>query len=187
MRTQTAFFLMLACCHPALSADGDVRWSSIKCGGTLFTARTQVHDDLVTKQTIVAKLPGNPRSYTVDLRQSLFALHEGHPGLAVVADRVSSWGCATTPKTPVLILWYDCPQTLPEDVPGQFCSATGEWYRYIAPSGRLLDTGFGLGRGIRDSDTREAALRTRLGLPIDRESVRFRSVIYPSLNQIHVR
>lgn len=61
-------------------------------------------------------------------------------------------------------------------MPARFCSDSGEWYRYIATDGSLLDKGFGLGCGLRDSDPRERALRVRLGLPPDDENVDFKQV-----------
>jgi hypothetical protein len=89
-----------------------------------------------------------------------------------------------TATTHVLILWYDCPQVLPDDPPRRFCSDSGEWSRDVAMDGSLLDRGFGLGLGLGlasgDSDPREAALRARLGLPPDHEALTFWSLRWPS-------
>ena len=157
----------------------EVRTTTLTCGGTRFTAITRSVHHEVTGQEMWARPSGARRARPVDLRQSTFVLRRGLPGLAVVADEVGFWGCAKTRSGHVLMLWYDCPQLLPEDVPARFCTDTGEWYRYVATDGRLLDKGFGLGRGLGDADPREKALRARLGLPADHENVRFRGVVVP--------
>ena len=93
-----------------------------------------------------------------------------------MADEVGFWGCATTPKGQ---RWYDCPQLLPDAVPRRFCSESGEWYRYVATDGTLLDKGVGLGAGLGDSDPRERGLRIRIGLPPDEEHVTFLPLPWP--------
>ncbi len=139
----------------------DTKTTILKCGGTRFTATTHSVNSYVTRQEMWARLPGRTGPRHVDLHQSTFALHGDLdvPGLPVVADEVGFWGCATTSKGHVLMLWYDCPQMLPDDVPRRFCSESGEWYRYVATDGTLLDKGFGLGAGLGDSDPRERGLR----------------------------
>ena len=157
-----------------------VRTTSLTCGGTRFTATTRMTEWLVTRQDMWAHRPGMG-ARRVDLRQATFALHDRVPGLRVVADEIGFWGCAATPKGHVLMLWYDCPQFMPENVPARFCSESGEWYRYVATDGTLLDKGFGLGRGLGDSDPRERGLRIRLGLPPDQEHVEFLSLPTPDV------
>ncbi len=148
----------------------------LTCGGTRFTAITHSVHDYVTTQEMWARPPGAKQARPVDLRQSTIVLTRIVPGLVVVADEVGLWGCARTSKGHVLILWYDCPQLLPDDVPARFCSQSGEWYRYVATDGTLLDKGFGLGRGLGDTDPRERGLRAGLGLPPDYENVKFRDL-----------
>ena len=67
-----------------------------------------------------ARRPGTRGSRRVDLRQSTFALHGDldFPGLRVVAYEVGFWGCATTPKGRVLMLWYDCRKCFPTTCQG---------------------------------------------------------------------
>ena len=174
-------FLVLAllghpgCFGPAQADDTET--VSLTCHGTRFTAISHSVHSYATAQEIWAHPAGAGQSRMVDLRQSTIVLRRGVPGLAVLTDRVTAWGCATTSKASLLILQYDCPQLLPEDVPARFCSESGEWYRYIALDGSLLDTGFGLGLGDRDSDPRERGLRARLGLPPDDEDVRFQEIL----------
>ena len=168
---------MMWCVGNFASARADeIRTVSLSCGGTRFTAISHRVHDYATAQEVWARPAGIRHGRKIDLRQSTFVLRRGVPGLAVLADRVGLWGCATTSKSSVLILWYDCPQLLPDDVPARFCSDSGEWYRYVAPDGSLLDEGFGLGRGLGDSDPRERGLRARLGLPPDEEHVTFKEV-----------
>ena len=157
------------------------RTIDLTCGGTRFTATTYIVGGYVTKQEMWARRPGMTGSRRIDLRQSTFTLHGDldFPGLPIVADEVGFWGCATTPKGHVLMLWYDCPQALPDDVPRRFCSESGEWYRYVATDGSLLDKGFGLGAGLGDSDPRERGLRIRIGLPPDEEHVTFLPLPWP--------
>jgi hypothetical protein len=153
--------------------------ATLDCGGTHFRALTRsVHDDVVG-QDMWAHPAGAHPARRVELRESRFVLRRGVPGLAVLADEVAFWGCAETATTHVLILWYDCPQVLPDDPPRRFCSDSGEWYRYVAMDGSLLDRGFGLGLGLGDTDPREAALRARLGLPPDHEALTFWSLRWP--------
>ena len=175
---------MMGCMLGATAACGaEVTTAVLTCGGTRVTAITHTVHDHTTAQQMWARPPGARRARPVDLRQSTFLLRRGLPGLAVVADEVGNWGCATTPRGHVLILRYDCPQLLPDDVPARFCSDAGEWYRSIAPDGALLDRGFGLGRGPGDSDPRERGLRARLGLaPDDEAGIRFRGVKWPALS-----
>ena len=156
------------------------RTVDLTCGGTRFTATTYRVNDYVTRQVMWARVPGVAGTRHVDLRQSTFTLRDDPdvPGLPVVADEVGFWGCAATPRGHVLMLWYDCPQLLPE-VPRRFCSESGEWYRYVATDGTLLDKGFGLGAGLGDSDPRERGLRIRIGLPPDEEHVTFLPLIWP--------
>ena len=129
----------------------------------------------VTRQEMWVHPPDGGLARKINLRQSTFVLHRIMPCLAVVADEIGLWGCATTPKAHVLILSYDCSRLLPDDPPARFCSKSGEWYRYIAMDGTLLDKGFGLGFGTRDADPRESGLRLRLGLPPDDEDVDFQA------------
>lgn len=156
----------------ASGAEG-VATATLACGGTRFTVTTHSVHDYVTAQEMWARPPGARQARPVDLRQSTFALQHIVPGLAVVADEVGFWGCATTRKAHVLMLWYDCSQLLPDGPPERFCSQSGEWYRYVATDGTLLDPGFGLGLGLGDTDPRERGLRARLGLPPDGEHVKF--------------
>ena len=162
-------------CTISTSAHGDVvKTATLTCGGTRFTAITHSVHHYLTAQEIWARPPGTKQARPVDLRQSTLVLRRIVPGLAVVADEVGFWGCAKTSKGHVLILWYDCSQLLPDGVPARFCSESGEWYRYVATDGTLLDEGFGLGRGLGDTDPRERGLRKNLGLPPDHEDVEFR-------------
>ena len=156
-------------------ARGDeVKTTVLTCGTTRFIITTHSVQNYVTNQKMWARPSDGGLARQVDLRQSTFTLRRVRRGLNVVADEISLWGCATTPKTHVLILYYDCPQILPTRPPARFCSKSGEWYRYIAMDGTLLDKGFGLGFGTRDADPRESGLRIRLGLSPDDEDVDFK-------------
>ena len=155
-------------------ARGDeVRTTTLTCGTTRFTMTTHSVQNYVTRQGMWARPSGGRLVRKVDLRQPTFMLRRVRPGLAVVAGEISLWGCATTPKAHVLILYYDCSQILPTKPPARFCSKSGEWYRYIAMDGTLLDKGFGLGFDSSDADPREGKLRFRLGLSPDDEDVDF--------------
>ena len=154
----------------------ELKTTILTCGGTRFTAITHSVHGYVTAQEMWARPSDRKEVRPVDLRQSTIILKRIVPGLVVVADEVGFWGCAKTSKGHVLMLWYDCSQVLPGGVPARFCSKSGEWYRYIATDGTLLDQGFGLGRGLGDTDPRERGLRASLGLPPDHEDVRFRYV-----------
>ncbi len=174
---------MMLCMAGASEAHGDevTRATSLTCGGTRFTAITHRVHDYTTAQEMWVHPSGAKRMRPVDLRQSTFVLRRIVPGLAVVADEIGQWGCAKTRNGHVLMLWYDCPQLLPADLPARFCSETGEWYRYVAADGTLLDKGFGLGRGMGDTGPREKGLRARLGLPPDHEDVNWQGVLFPNV------
>ena len=178
MRCIILLLAMMWCTSGSAGAHADeINTVSLSCGGTRFTAISHSVHTYATAQEIWAYPASARYGHKVDLREFTFGLRHGVPGLTVLADRIGLWGCATTSKGSILILWYDCPRLLPEDVPSHFCSDSGEWYRYVAPNGSLLDKGFGLGRGLRDSDPRERGLRVRLGLPPDDENVRFKEVL----------
>lgn len=83
--------------------------ASLTCGGTRFTAITHSVHTYATAEEMWARPAGARQGRKVDLRQFTFLLQRIVPGLAVVADRVSEWACARTPKRAVLMLWYDCP------------------------------------------------------------------------------
>ena len=180
-RTQMNHFLRAAgliwCTISGCAAYGaELETTVPTCGGTRFTAITHSVHDCVTAQEMWARPSGAKQARPVDLRQSTIVLRRIVPGLVVVADEASLCGCAKTSKGDVLMLWYDCSQVLPGGVPAQFCSKSGEWYRHVATDGTLPDQGFGLGRGLGDTDPREQGLRARLGLAADHEDVKFRDV-----------
>ncbi len=155
-------------------AHGDeARTSTLICGATRFTITTHSVQNYVTRQEMWTHPSGGGQIRKVDLRQPTFVLRRVIPGLTVVADEISLWGCATPPKAHVLILDYDCSQILPNSPPARFCSKTGEWYRYIAMDGTLLDKGFGLGCVTREADPREGRLRIRLGFSPDEDDFDF--------------
>ena len=168
---------LMGCAGPIECARADeTRTVSLNCGGTRFTAISHSVHDYATSQEMWAHPRGAGHGRKVDLRQSTFVLQHSVPGLAVLADKVGGWACVTTPKATFVILMYVCPQTLPDDVPARFCGDSGEWYRYVALDGSLLDEGFGLGPGGREPDPRAFGLRARLGLPPDDEKIKAEDV-----------
>lgn len=159
------WLLMLICLagmlrpHPLYARTPGVerRDATLVCGGTKFIEKSEFIQFAPVSQTITATLNGKKSAVPVDLRQSRIPYPSELQGKRGLTSFVSGWQCRHALGGHVLVLWYNCPQDLGEDVPQVFCSSTGEWERYVGLNGSLLDQGFSF------EDSRYDALRARLG------------------------
>lgn len=157
--------LMLACltgfCWPqilcARSPDVELHRASLICGGTHFFVKSEFIESAPVSQVMTARTGSTKPAVLVDLRQTRISYPSELGAAKGLASLVSEWQCRKTPTGHVLVLWYSCPQDLREDVPAALCSFTGEWIRYVALDGSLLDQGFSF------DDLRYDALRAKLG------------------------
>ena len=157
--------LILGClagfCRPqvlcARGTDLELHAASLICGGTRFLARTEIVRSVPTSQTIDAFAENGKSPVQVDLRQTRISYPFELGTRKGLASFVSGWQCRKTPMGRILVLWYVCPQDLRENVPDRLCSITGEWERYVAMDGSLLDQGFSF------DDPKYDGLRAKLG------------------------
>ena len=145
----------------ARNSDVEIHRIRLVCGGTRFFARSEFIRFAPVSQIITATLKGNKLAAPVDLRQTKISYPFELGAIRGLASFVSDWQCRKIRNAHVLVLWYTCPQDLRENVPQALCSSTGEWERYIALDGSLLDQGFSV------DDTRYDALRATLGYDVD--------------------
>lgn len=157
--------LLLAClamfCRPqtlcARSPDVELHKASLICGGTGFSVRSKFIRSAPVSQVMKAHTGSTKPAVLVDLRLSRMSYPIELGAARGLTSFVSAWQCRKTPTGYVLVLWYSCPQDLPEHAPAAACSVTREWERYVALDGSLLDRGFSF------DDLRYDALRARLG------------------------
>lgn len=127
----------------------------------MFSAKSKFVWDIPVSQSIIVTLRSSKPPRSVDLRQTRIP----HPfelgSRKGLASYVEGWECRKVPHGHVLLLWYACPQDLREHAPEALCSSTGEWERFVATSGHLLD------RGFSTEDSRYEKLQAELGYDVD--------------------
>lgn len=145
----------------ARSSGVEIHRARIVCGGTQFLAKSEFIRFAPIAQMITAIFERNKPAVRVDLRQTKVSYPFELGTLKGLASFVSDWQSRETPIGRVLVLGYTCPLDLRENVPQALCSSTGEWERYIALDGSLLDRGFSF------DDPRYDKLRATLGYDVD--------------------
>ena len=145
----------------ARNFDVEIHKAGLVCGGTKFFTKSEFIRLAPVSQTITAIFKGNKLAALVDLRQTRILYPFELGTIRGLASFVSDWQCRKTRNGHVLVLGYTCPLDLREAVPQALCSSTGEWTRYIALDGSLLDQGFSF------DDIRYDKLRSALGYDVN--------------------
>ena len=140
----------------SLAADPKSSKAVLRCGPTIFTARTRFRFLATLSQGILAFRVGKS-PIKVELRETLLSLPSDPHATRQLASNVSAWQCRSTPIGPVLVLAYSCNLGIPAKDMERYCTVTHEWVRYVASDGKLLDAGFTL------EDPRYEALRASMG------------------------